>query len=218
MLNCPQSMEAMTLYYCDLLGTFVFALTGALVAIRRRMDLFGMLVLAAITAVGGGTVRDVILGADGVFWTRDGNYIFVIILGMALPAIVQQDKYRTVRVLKILDAFGLAIFTVIGASKTLSLGYSGPVAVIMGCISGVFGGIFRDTLAGQVPLILRRDVYATTSIAGAILFVIFAKVNLPQPLNILLTATSVFTLRLTALQKGWNLPVIQPKNRNGTRG
>src|SRR5699024_7657094 len=142
-------------YWSDLFGTAVFAFSGVLMAGRLRMDGFGVIVLAAVTAIGGGTIRDLIIGADKVFWTVDSWYLWVI-LGTALIGQFMAKLPRRLPwyILPLADAFGLAIFTIIGAEKALEYGYSGMVAVVMGVITGVAGGMIRDVLAREIPMVL----------------------------------------------------------------
>ena len=156
----------MYLHLMDLGGVFAFAVSGALTAGRKGMDLFGVLVVAAVTAIGGGTVRDVILDRS-VFWLTDTTYLYVI--GVAAVCTFIYARYRRPPrgTLLVADAFGLAVFAVLGVRAGLGAGVSPLVAVLMGAITGVVGGAVRDVLSGETPMILRREIYATAAIAGA---------------------------------------------------
>ena len=201
----------MLMYYCDLFGTAAFAATGALAAMRKKMDLFGVLVLATATAIGGGTFRDMALGVRPVFWVENYTY-FAVILSTTIVVFSSVRKSLSSKwLLQSADAFGLAIFTVIGASKTLNLDYSGAIAIIMGCITGVLGGIIRDMLSGRVPLILRKEVYATATIAGGIVFVLADYLQLSHTANIIISSSIVFVIRIAAIKYNWSLPIIQEK-------
>lgn len=162
-----QTLVEQIVYISDMFGTAVFAFSGVLVAGRLRMDGFGVMVLAAVTAIGGGTIRDMILGATPVFWVRDPLYIWVVIatalIGMWMVKLPRRMPWY---VLPVADAFGLALFTVIGAQKALNFGTSGLIAVLMGTMTGVAGGMIRDVLAREVPMVLQKEIYATACILG----------------------------------------------------
>ena len=160
------------IYVLDLFGVAVFAVTGALAAGKKQMDLFGVVVLALATALGGGTLRDLILGAYPVFWISDPTYIFVGTAAAILIFVLARFFRPPAKALKFADAFGLAVFTVIGTSKAISLGVPGSISVIMGVLTGVAGGIIRDMLSGEIPLVLKAEIYATASLCGAITFVV----------------------------------------------
>lgn len=194
--------------YCfGLLGTAAFAVTGVLVAGRLRMDAFGVLVLASVTAIGGGTLRDLILGVRPVFWIADPNYLRVIwttaLLAMLLARL---PKRWPRRLLPITDAVGLAIFTVAGVEKALAVGVPDIVAVVMGVISGVAGGMMRDMLAGKVPLVLRREIYATACIFGGVLYIGTLALGMPAFMSGVMGMAGTFLLRAAALRWSLSLP------------
>lgn len=200
------------IHFLDLFGVAVFAITGSLAAGEKKMDLFGVVVLALATALGGGTLRDLILGAYPVFWISDPSYIFVG-TAVAISIFVLARFLRPpAKALKFADAFGLAIFTVIGTDKAISLGVPGSISVIMGVMTGVAGGIIRDMLSGEIPLVLKAEIYATASLCGAIIFVVltthFPSMPLPAPAAI----TAVLALRLAAIHWNLSLPVF-PSSR-----
>lgn len=200
------------IYFLDLFGTAVFAVSGALAAGRKRMDLFGVVVLASVTALGGGTLRDLSLGCHPLFWISDRTYVFLA-AATSLATFVLA-RYRTEppkRLLLLSDALGLAVFTVIGAQKALDLQAPATVAVIMGIMTGVVGGMMRDVLSGEIPLILRREVYATASLCGATVFVGLAPVLASSPLRSALAVAATLSLRLAAIR--WNLSLpLYPSN------
>lgn len=196
------------IYILDITGVAVFALTGVILACRSRMDPFGMLVLAAITGIGGGTLRDLVLGIRPVFWVSDPVYLWVILATVFLSILGFRYIHRLTRIfLPVTDAFGLSIFTVIGAHKALQLGSPGVVAVIMGLMTGVAGGIIRDVLAHRMPMVLRREVYATASIIGGSIFVVATKLELSLYLSLFLGATATLGIRLAAIYWRLSLPV-----------
>ena len=162
--------ETLLIYMCDLFGVAVFAMSGALAARQLRMDPFGAIILGSVTAVGGGTLRDLLLGYS-VFWIAENSYIYVIMISALLTMIWPLKRGWPYRIMTLADAFGLALFTVLGMERALQAEVSPLIAVIMGVMTGVAGGIIRDLLSGQIPLILRREIYATASLAGALTFI-----------------------------------------------
>ncbi|MDT8895833.1 trimeric intracellular cation channel family protein [Halomonas sp. I1] len=196
------------IYWLDMMGVIVFALSGVILACRSRMDPFGMLVLAAMTGIGGGTLRDLVLGVRPVFWVEDPAYLWVILATVGLSILGFHYIHRLSRVfLPVADAFGLALFTVIGTYKAMLLDAPGVVAVLMGLLTGVAGGMMRDVLARRVPMVLRQEIYATASIAGGMVFVTLETLSLS-----LLAATSAalattLGLRLAAIRWQLALPV-----------
>ncbi|WP_084155687.1 trimeric intracellular cation channel family protein [Halomonas halocynthiae] len=191
-------------YWLDMVGVIVFALSGVLLACRSRMDPFGMLVLAGVTAIGGGTLRDLVLGIRPVFWVSDPAYLWVIVGTVVLSIVGFHYIHRLSRVfLPVADAFGLALFTVIGVHKALALGTSGAVAVLMGLMTGVAGGMMRDVLARRVPMVLREEIYATAAIAGGICMVAGYKAGVPHMIAIGFGLAITLGLRLAAIY--WHL-------------
>ncbi|MGM0785652.1 MAG: trimeric intracellular cation channel family protein [Pseudomonadota bacterium] len=195
-------------YWLDMAGVIVFALSGVILACRSRMDPFGMLVLAAVTGIGGGTLRDLVLGVRPVFWVSDPTYLWVILATVGLSILGFHYIHRLSRVfLPVADAFGLALFTVIGAHKALLLEAPGIVAVLMGLLTGVAGGMVRDVLARRVPMVLRQEVYATASIAGGIVYVALEALDAPALASIMIGVATTLSLRLAAIQWRLALPV-----------
>jgi uncharacterized membrane protein YeiH len=200
----------MMIYLLDLFGVGVFAITGSLAAGQKKMDLFGVVVLALATALGGGTLRDVILGAYPVFWISDTTYIFVGTTVAVATFVMARFVRPPARALKFADAFGLAVFTVIGTEKAISLGVPGSVGVIMGVMTGVAGGIIRDMLSGEIPLVLKAEIYATASLCGAITFAVLKKHFPTMPLPAPTAITVILALRLAAIHWKLSLPVFPP--------
>lgn len=194
------------LYLLDLIGTAAFAASGAWVAVRRRMDLFGVLVLGLVTAVGGGTLRDLLVGTLPPFSLRDETYLYLSIAAALAVFIIRQRFQAMERPLLVLDAVGLGTFVVIGTTKALDmqLGFLG--AVLMGVMTCTAGGVIRDVLANQVPLILRKEVYASACFAGGVVLVALETLGVPRPVAALAGAGTVVVLRLLAIQLKWSLP------------
>lgn len=203
------------LYFFDLLGGAVFAVSGALMAGRKQMDLFGVIVLAGVTAIGGGTVRDLLLDKD-VFWLYDINYIIVILIAALGTVLLKRTFKITNKVLLIADAFGLALFSVLGTAKALSFDLSPLISIIMGVVTGVVGGAIRDILCGEVPLILRKDIYATAAVLGGSIYSILILLKVSP--NIALITGLVFAagLRLAAIKWNFSLPIFNLPINNET--
>ncbi len=196
------------LHLMDLFGTAVFAVSGALRAQQEEMDLFGVLVIAAVTAIGGGTIRDVLLGHP-VFWIADNTYIFVIIAATLLT--VGWTLFFRVpdKSLLVADAFGLAVFAVLGTQAALRADALPIVAVLMGAITGVAGGVLRDLLSSRTPVILRREIYATAAIAGAVAYILLDDWVASAPLDISVAILVGLALRLAAVRYGLQLPTLK---------
>src|SRR5687767_15910035 len=188
-----------------MLGTAVFAITGVLVVSRRGLDVFGAVVLGIVTALGGGTVRDLIIGVRP-FWINDFNYVWVASIG-ALAAFWIGARFRnTYRGLLYLDALGAALFAMTAADKVLMRGLIEPVAVIMGVLTGIGGGLIRDVLAGRPTLLMSRDIYATPILMGCIAFVWLRSAAPGFPYPSAIGFAIVFGLRALAIRRHMEMP------------
>lgn len=196
----------MLLYLLELFGVAVFAVSGALAAARKNMDLFGIIVIAAVTAIGGGTLRDVLLDRHPIFWFQNTTYLLVIIAAAVFTVIYTRYRDVPLKALLVADAFGLALFTVSGAKIAEQLGMPGIIVVFMAALTGTAGGMLRDVLCAEVPLILRREIYATASIAGAIVYVAGQAAGLDSAVVALVAMALVFALRMAAIFLGWHMP------------
>ncbi len=206
---------ALLIYSLDLFGVAVFAITGALVARDKKLDIFGGIVLAFVTAVGGGTFRDLVLGMPRVFWVDDPNYLIVaVIAALATFAATRVEITFPKRTLSVADAFGLALFSVIGAQKALSQDVPAIIAAVLGMLTGVGGGLIRDVLAGQIPLILRREIYATAAFCGATLFVLLQYLQFSANPAIVVSILAALILRLAAIRWNWSLPIFPQSDSN----
>jgi len=195
------------LYVMDLFGVAVFAITGSLAAGKKRMDLFGVVVLATVTALGGGTLRDLVLGASPVFWVSAPIYLLVAVATAIVTFFLVRFCGLPLKLLSVADAFGLAVFTVLGTQKAFDMGISPGIAVVMGIMTGVVGGIIRDILSGEIPLILRREIYATASLCGAITFCVVSSTLQNQALAALASVIVTLGLRLSAIKWKMSLPL-----------
>jgi uncharacterized membrane protein YeiH len=191
----------------DLAGTFLFAVEGALAAIHGNLDFLGMVVLAFVTAVGGGIVRDLLIGAVPPGAIRDWRYTAIALAGAATAFFFHQTVQGIpVMVMLTLDAAGLALFAVSGAGKALECELHPVMAIVMGGITGVGGGTLRDLLLAQVPTVLRADVYATAALLGSAVLVLGMKLNLPRVAVGTAAGLACFLLRMAAVWYHWNLP------------
>ncbi len=201
-------MIAAVIDLLDLLGVAVFAVSGALVASRKGMDIIGFAFLGTVTGIGGGTVRDLVLGQAPVFWVKEPMYLLVCIGASALTFAAAHIPRSRLVLLVWLDAVGMALFAVLGAEKALA---HGPVvAATMGVITAVMGGMIRDILGGESPVILRKEIYATAALAGAVVYLL-ALLVMPREPALLAGVAAGFVLRGLALRNRWSLPVHSPR-------
>lgn len=200
------------LYSLDLLGTAAFAVSGALAGVRREMDLFGVLVLGLVTATGGGTLRDLLLGDTPPFIFKDETYLWVSIAFSLAVFLWHRQMDFLQNPLLYFDAIGLGTFVVIGTGKALDfrMGFFG--SVMMGVMTATAGGIIRDMLSTRVPLVLHKEVYASACLAGGALLYLLQFTPLPRSLAYLSAAATVIILRLLAIRYNWSLPKATPRS------
>lgn len=202
----------MPLYLLDLVGVAVFAASGALAAGRKSMDVLGVVVIAAVTAVGGGTLRDLLLDRHPVFWMADPSYLVVVLAATVLTLGYVRYRRPPDNALAVADAFGLGLFTIGGAQVAERAGMPFLIVTLMATITAVAGGVVRDVLSAEVPLILRRgNIYATASIAGAVTYLLVKALGLSEPIAPAMGIAVVVVLRLAAILWGLKLPVIAPR-------
>ena len=199
--------------WIEFFAVAVCAISGVLAASGQRFDLFGILVLAIVTAVGGGTIRDVCLGAYPIFWIQNPSYIVAALVAALLTFVAARFFRMPHRVLLIADAFGLALFTIVGTEKSLQLQSSGLIAVLLGVVTGVAGGVLRDVLRREVPLVFRPEIYlyATAALAGATLLVGLRQWVPDFPQAPLTAMGLTLVLRLSAILFKLRLPVFRTK-------
>ncbi len=193
-----------------MLGTVAFAISGALTAMGKRLDPFGIFIIAFVTAVGGGTLRDVMIGQTPVAWMLHPDYVYMIIAGFVL-ALVFRRKLDRLRVsLMLFDTIGLGVFTLIGLEKGLQLGLTPGICIMLGTVTACFGGVIRDILCNEIPVIFRREIYATVCIAGGMLFFGLKKLSLHDDIIYPVTAAFIILIRLIANRYHWRLKPIEP--------
>jgi len=205
----PKYGQDVVLLAVDLVGTFVFAVEGALAGIRGELDLLGLLVVSFVTALGGGTVRDLLIGAVPPNSIRDWRYGATAFAGGgAVFCFYQSFQHVPQQLLITLDAAGLALFAMAGAGKALEFGINPMIAVLMGVLTGVGGGTIRDVLMTRVPGILNTDIYASAALAGAAVMVIGLRLKVPRTIAMTVGGVCCFVLRMMAVARHWNLPKV----------
>ena len=191
----------------DIIGTLVFAISGALTAIYKKLDLFGVYCISFVTALGGGTVRDVMIGRTPVGWMLDIDYVYIITLGFFLSVVFNRYLERLRISMFLFDTIGLGVFTLIGLEKGLEFGLSPVICVILGTITATFGGVIRDILCNEIPVLFRKEIYATLCIAGGILFFLLQELQVQGEVISLTVAIFIITFRLIAFKYNWSLPI-----------
>ena len=199
-----------TLHLIGLCGVGVFAISGALAAGRKNFDLLGVAIIALVTAIGGGTLRDVLLNRHPIFWIADSTYLLVILASAAGTVLYVRFRHPPYRALLIADAFGLGFFTISGAQVAEAEGLPVIIVILMGAITGSAGGLLRDVLSAEVPLLLRKgELYATASIIGGAVYSLLKGTHCPHPLPPLIGAAVIIVLRLAAIRWRLALPVFR---------
>ncbi|CAM3731774.1 trimeric intracellular cation channel family protein [Litorimonas haliclonae] len=188
----------------DWIGVFVFAVSGGLMAVRQRMDIFGVVVISLLPAIGGGTLRDVLLG-EPVFWLSD-QVSLLIASSAGVAAFLAPRFWTKFKSLRWLDSAGLALFAVVGASKAASLGYGFVICTIMGTITATAGGLLRDVVCNETPMLLKADIYATAAFLGAAVYFVTRQYGYSEPISLTAGASLVFLLRAVTIIYKLNLP------------
>lgn len=194
------------LYFLDLLGTAAFAASGAWAGIRRNMDLFGVMVLGLVTATGGGTLRDLLLGDTPPFILKDETYLYLSIAVSLGVFFLHRRMAFLQHPLLYFDAVGLGTFVVIGTGKALAFNMGFLGSVLLGVMTATAGGMIRDILSSRIPLILRKEIYASACLAGAALLYVLHQTSVPHSFSLLAGALTVIALRLMAIRFNWSLP------------
>ncbi len=197
-------------YALDIIGTLAFAISGALTAINKRLDLFGVLTIAFVTAVGGGTLRDVMIGSTPVAWMLNLNHVYIILLGFFLSILFTKRLEKLRISLFLFDTIGLGVFTLIGIEKGVLAGLHPVICIALGTMTACFGGVIRDILCNEIPLLFRRETfYATVCIAGGIVFFALRQSGLNIDIIYSVTAVMMIVFRLLAVKYKWYLPVLK---------
>lgn len=196
-------------FFLDSIGTFVFAISGALAAMNKRLDLFGIFIIAFVTALGGGTLRDVLIGHTPVGWMENLDYVYIVIVGTLFAIFFRRKIDYLRKSLFLFDTIGLGVFTIIGIEKGIATDLHPIISVAIGTMSASFGGVIRDILCNEIPVIFRKEVYATACIVGGVFYFTMLWLGFPSQLIYVLTATIVIGIRLLAVKYSLRLPTIQ---------
>jgi len=201
------------LFYLDLLGTLAFAISGAMAAANKKLDLFGAAFLAFVTAVGGGTVRDLLLGITPVGWMQNFDYIIVILIGVVITYLFQKYVRKLRRTLFLFDTIGISVFTILGVKKALLLEVDPAIAVIMGMFSAILGGVIRDMSINLIPMVFRKEIYALACIIGGALFVLLESMEVSFEVSALITILTIITIRIISIRYKLGLSGINDRTR-----
>ncbi len=195
----------------DILGTIAFAISGVLTALNKRLDPFGILIIAFVAAVGGGTLRDILIDAP-VAWMRNLTYVYVI-LGSTIFAVVFRKRLGYIRrSLFLFDTIGIALYTIVGVEKGIAAGFHPIICVALGTMTACFGGVLRDILCNEIPIIFRKEIYATACILGALVYFLFIRTSMPADFVVIISGATVMTVRLLAVYFNLSLPSIYRKD------
>jgi uncharacterized membrane protein YeiH len=193
-------------YALELIGTFVFAISGALAVREKEHDLFGAGFTGFITAIGGGTLRDILLDSHPLVWIGDIHFLYAILSGIMAAFIFPNLLSRLRRTFFLFDTLGIGFFTVLGTEKALALGVRPEIAAIMGMFTAVMGGVIRDTLTNDIPILFRKEIYASACLAGAVVYLVFNYLGLERNYNLLISMSLIIAIRLFAMKYKLSLP------------
>ena len=197
------------IYVIDIIGTFAFAISGALVASDKKLDLFGVAIIAFVTAVGGGMLRDVLINAHPINWIGDLNYLYTIFAAVVFTFLFKSKIAHLSKTMFLFDTIGIGVFTLLGLQKGLSFNLHPIVALIMSMISAVFGGVLRDVLTNKVPLIFEKEIYASACLAGGVTYLSLNYFNVSENIIFVLAASVIVIIRVIAVKFHLQLPKIK---------
>lgn len=202
-------MEILT--FLDILGTIAFAISGVLTAMNKRMDAFGILIIALITSIGGGTLRDVLIGKTPVTWMQDQIFPMVV-FGTAIFAVLFRSKLKYFRrSLFLFDTVGIGLYTITGVQVSLAFGLDPIICVLLGTVSACFGGVLRDILCNEIPIIFQKEIYATACILGATIYLTLDHFEVSQTIAMILSGLVIIVIRILAVVFKWQLPSVYKK-------
>ncbi|WP_310992056.1 trimeric intracellular cation channel family protein [Aequorivita marina] len=194
----------------DIIGTLAFAISGVLTALSKRLDPFGILIIAFVTAVGGGTLRDILIDAN-IAWMRNLTYVYVIFGSVVFAVIFRKRLSYFRRSLFLFDTIGIALYTIVGVEKGIAAGFEPIICIALGTMTACFGGVLRDILCNDIPIIFRKEIYATACILGASVYFILLRTTLATDLIVIISGATVMTARLLAVYFKLSLPNIYRK-------
>ncbi|TVZ55019.1 putative membrane protein YeiH [Lutibacter sp. Hel_I_33_5] len=197
------------IYVLDILGTFAFAISGALFASDKKFDLFGVIIIAFVTAVGGGMIRDVLINGHPINWIGDLNYVWTILIAVVFTFLLKSKIAPLSKTLFLFDTIGISVFTLLGLQKGLAFNLHPFIALIMGMISAVFGGVLRDVLTARVPLIFEKEIYASACLLGGITYLLTDYFDLQENIQFIVSGLVIVIIRLIAVKYQLKLPKIK---------
>ncbi|RNL85628.1 trimeric intracellular cation channel family protein [Sinomicrobium pectinilyticum] len=196
----------------DLLGVVSFAISGVLAALQKKLDIFGVFIIAFVTAVGGGTIRDILIGTEPVTWLQDNVYMYTIIITVIF-ALIFKEKLKYLRTsLFLFDTIGIGLYTLVGIEKGLAVELSAVMCVVLGTITACFGGVVRDILCNDIPVIFHREIYATACVVGAVAYFLLRSLPVSDDVVFIASILIVIAIRLLAVKFQLALPSIYGKN------
>lgn len=193
------------IYWFNILGVFVFATSGILTAIDNDFDLVGASIIGFVTALGGGTLRDVMIGETPVGWMKDTNYIWTVLVALIFSYLFKRSIMKLKKSMFLFDTIGIAVFTILGTQKAISFELPTTVVLMMGVVSAVFGSVIRDVLTNEVPLIFRKEIYASACLLGGVSFLLLEAFSDLQNVNMVLSILVVITIRYLSVRNNWTL-------------
>lgn len=195
-------------FVLDMLGTVAFAISGVLVAMEKRLDLFGILIIALVTAIGGGTLRDLLIGNSPVGWMKHTEYLYAILGAVGFAILLRKQLKYLRKSLFLFDTIGIGLYTLIGIEQGLLAGLDPAICIILGTLTACFGGVVRDTLCNEIPVIFRKEIYATACIVGGLLYFALRAIHFPELWSYVAGILSVILIRLLAVRFKIALPEI----------
>lgn len=198
----------------DILGTIAFAVSGVYAAMEKRLDLFGVVIIAFVTAIGGGTIRDLMIGDLPVSWIRNINYTIIILATTSLVIAFRSHIKNFQKTLLVFDSIGLGMFTIFGIQKGILFDLHPIVCVALGTITGCFGGVIRDMLLNNIPIIFHKEIYASACIAGGTIYFILKALDVNEDLNDIISIACTFLIRILAIRYNWQLPKVYKKEKS----
>lgn len=199
------------IFILDILGVIAFAISGVLIAMKKRMDPFGILIIAFVTSIGGGTLRDLLIDVP-VAWMKNMTYVYVIIATTIIAIIFRTKLAYLRRSLFFFDTIGLSVFTLIGLEKALEAGFSPPICIATGTMTACFGGVIRDILSNEIPVIFRKEIYATACIIGGAVYFLLLHFSVPNSIKFIIVGLLIFTIRSLAVYFDLKLPTVYQKS------
>lgn len=198
------------IHFLDYLGVFVFAISGILAASEKQLDLFGGFIIAFVTALGGGTLRDLLLDVE-IVWISQVEYLYIVFAGGIFALVFKTFTKHIRKTMFLFDTIGISLFTILGVQKGLTLGVPMEISIIFGAVTATFGGVIRDILCNEIPLIFRKEIYATACISGALLYASLNYFNINDLANTIISGSLIITIRTIAVVKKLRLPLVNDK-------